>query len=135
MPINSVALRLSSPCPSPLFLLYLLLPLHPLLIPFIFLLVLFLLLLLLLLFLLLLLLLLLLILLFLFLIPSITVPGRKTLKWVGSMNSDIMFGNMYAQYYAHENNRWASFIINDELEEVRSSYRCRYMMIMLTLFV
>ena len=35
------------------------------------------------------------------------------------MNSDIMFGNMYSQYYAHENNRWASFIINDELEEVQ----------------
>ena len=45
--------------------------------------------------------------------------GRKTLRWSGVMTSDTMFSNMYEQYYEHEHNRWASFVIDDVLEEVR----------------
>ena len=44
--------------------------------------------------------------------------GRKTLRWVGVMDSDRMFQDMYAQYYLHDNNRWASFVIDDELQQV-----------------
>lgn len=46
--------------------------------------------------------------------------GRKTLRWVGVMDSDRMFEDMYAQYYLHEDNRWASFVIGDELQQVPS---------------
>jgi hypothetical protein len=44
--------------------------------------------------------------------------GRKTLRWVGVMDSDRMFQDMYAQYYLHDDNRWASFVIDDELQQV-----------------
>ena len=34
------------------------------------------------------------------------------------MNSDTMFGQLYEEYYSHRNSRWASFVIDDVLEQV-----------------
>ena len=41
-----------------------------------------------------------------------------SLRWSGVMDSDTMFSNMYTEYYQHDRNRWASFIIDDVLEQV-----------------
>ena len=42
-----------------------------------------------------------------------------------------MFNNMYDQYYNHKKNRWASFVIDDVLEQVQilfSFYLCQVQM-------